>query len=390
LISLNRQNVIAEANRQDAEHRRFLPEWVTRSTFFDFLHGLGGAGENDVHMADHLMGDDLDYAGGGQVLDGHEGFNPFGLFDVFGGGLPPRGPPSSTESKFYKPEYTHPGKPPAGYTYDFAPSDTATTSGSSSPTVIVVDDDDEAGPSIKTAGSTSSSMTAVETTLVCARCLDPLVMGHMTDEQATKSRVWVLRCGHMLDGKCIEELMRPPVRPISQAVQPVKGKGKARASTSVDVDLADASSQDIKGARNATLDAAAETWPAEVVAHDRKGKGKAVDLPEPPLAPDNYLDNSIRSRLRPRHPPSTGGPAGLSGPLPVVSDRPARPAPRRRGYHTQGPRIKRGRGKARKPVIEERYEWVCPVAGCGHMHVSVRVDGVWNMDEQQGAVAAFL
>lgn len=390
LIALNRQNVIAEASRQEADRRRFLPDWVTRSTFFDFLHGFGGAGQNDALIGDqYLMGDDYNYAGGDQIGGGGaEGFNPFGWFDLFGGGLPPRGPPSSMKSDHYKPEYTHPGKPPAGYTYDFAPPEVATISGSSSPTVIVLDDD-EPGPSTSNAATSSSSATAVETTLVCARCLDPLVMGSMTDEQAMKARVWVLRCGHILDGKCIEESMRPPMQPVDQAVQPVKGKGKARAGTSLAVDLADASSQDIKGKGKATAGAATEASLAEAVAHDRKGKGKALDVPEPHLPPD-YLDNSIRSRLRPRHPPNTSAHAGSTEPPPVVPERPTRPLPRRRVYHPPGPRIKRGRGKARKPVVQEEYEWACPVAGCGCMHLSICVDGMWKMDEQRGAVAAFL
>jgi len=86
----------------------------------------------------------------------------------------------------YKRAFTHPPKVAPGFTHDFASSgeveDLATTGASSGP-----------------------SPSTVDTVLVCAKCLDPLVMGNVPDDK----RLWGLRCGHTLDGKCVRELMRP-------------------------------------------------------------------------------------------------------------------------------------------------------------------------------------
>lgn len=86
----------------------------------------------------------------------------------------------------YKRTFTHPPKAAPGFTHDFASSGgTEDVSG--------------AGP------SSGSSASAVDTVLVCAKCLDPLVVGSVPGDK----RLWGLRCGHILDGKCVKELMRP-------------------------------------------------------------------------------------------------------------------------------------------------------------------------------------
>ena len=86
----------------------------------------------------------------------------------------------------YKRTFTHPPKVAAGFTHDFAPS-------------VDVEDLNVAGT------SSGSSTSTVDTVLVCAKCLDPLVMGNVPDDK----RIWGLRCGHVLDGKCVRELMIP-------------------------------------------------------------------------------------------------------------------------------------------------------------------------------------
>jgi hypothetical protein len=107
----------------------------------------------------------------------------------------------------YKPSYTHPGNAVPGYTYDF-----------------FLDE------------KPSSSRTQVETTLVCARCLDPLRVGGLSARAGIEGKMWGLRCGHILDGKCVAEIMRPPPGDMvgTKEVETVnackvKGKGKAKA-----------------------------------------------------------------------------------------------------------------------------------------------------------------
>ena len=109
----------------------------------------------------------------------------------------------------YKRTFTHPPKVAPGFAHDLASSsdvEDLTVAGASS------------GPSSPT----------VDTVLVCAKCLEPLVMGNVPDGR----RLWGLRCGHILDGKCVRELMRPADAQEGDGAQPStessgKGKGKA-------------------------------------------------------------------------------------------------------------------------------------------------------------------
>ncbi|KAF7977041.1 hypothetical protein HWV62_4806 [Athelia sp. TMB] len=115
----------------------------------------------------------------------------------------------------YKPTYTHRGKPEPGFTFDFAPPGT-----------------DEPSPATPSSSSSSSKSTSGEvnltTTLVCARCVDPLVTSDsVTGEEHARRKIWALRCGHMLDGKCVEDIMKPHQDIIPSEGTSSKGKGKA-------------------------------------------------------------------------------------------------------------------------------------------------------------------
>lgn len=107
----------------------------------------------------------------------------------------------------YKRTFTHPPKVAPGFTHDFGSSgdveDTSTTGAAS-----------------------SSSASAVDTVLVCAKCLDPLVMGNVSDDK----RVWGLRCGHTLDGKCVRGLMRPAdfLEAVEESSTESTGNGKEK------------------------------------------------------------------------------------------------------------------------------------------------------------------
>ncbi|GBE88584.1 hypothetical protein SCP_1304010 [Sparassis crispa] len=364
LIALNR-DAVAEANSQE-ERRRAMPEREEppRSP------SQGRARRTRAPWADNTIIPYDDFLPVQSIDDG--------FFDWAGADYPLRSGRTGglDEPKYYKPTYTHPDKPMPGFTFDFAPAEMLSSSGASSPTVIVLDDDEAVSSSGATTGSasTSSSTTAVETTLVCAQCLDPLVRGALTEDQRKMGRIWVLRCGHIVDGKCIEELMHPATQEL--VGEEVESKGKAKAEPE---------------------DAA----PMEPLVQDRKGKGKATgisDLSSMPAVPElEVAENSIRSRLRSRRPPAslkvgTTGAASESARHPP--GRLARILPRRR-QHPATPAHAKGKGKGRarrahKPAIEAEHSWVCPVAGCGHVHVSICVDGVWKMDEERGAIAAFV
>ena len=80
--------------------------------------------------------------------------------------------PSPPTQKLYLPSYTHPNKPPAGYSTDFAPV----------PTTIILSDGPEAGP--------SEVKEEPGSILVCAYCLDSLPLN---GNKENRNRVFGLR-----------------------------------------------------------------------------------------------------------------------------------------------------------------------------------------------------
>ncbi|KAF8135123.1 hypothetical protein EV363DRAFT_1396574 [Boletus edulis] len=215
----------------------------------------------------------------------------------------------------YKPEYTHPERPLPGFTHDFSLS----PSPSSSP----VTEEDDTSPS--RLASTSGTQLC-EVTLVCASCQDPLVVGAAdVGEDRAKRKLWGLRCGHLIDGKCIQKLMEPRMAAEQEQCSP-------------------SSSQD-------------------------------TAVVDPHVS-------SMRSRLRPRRGmpgfPPHAVPAGLS----LSGGRRGTPAVTQRNN-------RKGKGKMKAPAVDAEHEWNCPVSGCGRVHLSLSVDGRWTMDERRGAIAVF-
>lgn len=224
--------------------------------------------------------------------------------------------PPRRESPEYNPLFTHPAKPASGYTFHFTSPSPPSTS-ASTPTIHI---DDSAVASTSAARSDDAS-----TLLVCARCLDPLVLGDNGPR-----RLWGLRCGHLIDGKCVEQINKPPVNN--------KGKGKATEKVAHDMGEADAWSG----------------WKAE-----------------PVTKPDT---NSIMARLRPRHPHRS---SQLSDALPSF-------------FHPYRQSVRhKGKSKMDEPPVEARHEWVCPVDGCGKVHLSLFVGGKWIMDKEKGAIGVY-
>jgi len=260
-------------------------------------------------------------------------------------------PPGRT----YHKNLTHPERPGPGWSFDFGHD----------PDQIDVDND-------------------ASEIMVCARCLDPLLanadgMVGVSEAEKKGRRVWGLRCGHVLDGKCVVALMIP------EDEQQQKGslKGKEREHPiSIDEGIPDVDggkgipTADLKGKgkapalspNHASTPATADT--AIVIIEDNDPIDLSLNTPLEPA------DTSIRSRLRSRNRTAGGAP-------PV----PPPPPPTRRGTK----RKRAAPPRAPSPVIiERRHEWVCPVAKCGRIHASYKVKGVWKMDEDIGAVAMYV
>ncbi|KAI6025681.1 hypothetical protein F5J12DRAFT_764165 [Pisolithus orientalis] len=242
----------------------------------------------------------------------------------------------------YKSEYTHPSKPSPGFTYDFA----TTPAPSPVDSIIILDDSHSPEP------SNADDSRHADPALACAHCHDPLFLGASdVGDDRDQRRLWGLRCGHLLDGKCIKKLMKP----VSEAGP----------------ELVDASI-DVKGKRK--MDPETPSMPSS----SQENSGKiAVES-----------TNSIRSRLRSRN--SVSDPSLDSQHLSFQSDSSFQ-RPGVRGKAHAGRRGKgKGKAKATGPTVSASYEWTCPVGGCGHIHVSVLVGGQWIMDEKKGAIAVFV
>ncbi|RXW25516.1 hypothetical protein EST38_g365 [Candolleomyces aberdarensis] len=230
------------------------------------------------------------------------------------------------EKEQYKPFYTHPAPAEPGFTHDFAPDASSESAPSFPPSsksapIVIVDEEDESKP---------EEETKMSTTLVCARCYDPLVLNAgLTGSEASQRRIWALRCGHLLDGKCVSQIGQPAL------TVDRKGKGKAK-----------------------------EEIPYGEAPSSRNQREIATDTEEPPAG-----TTSIRSRLRSR---------AQSGTQDANSDLlPPSPNSRKR---------KRGPTKAsanKKAKVEDVFEWQCPVPGCGKMHASVKINGGWGPEKER-------
>lgn len=304
----------------------------------------------------------------------------------------------------YRVAYTHPYPPPPGFTHDFE---------SPSPSVSVIDVDEEPGPSTKASGSSSPSKNESLNTLVCARCLDPLVLGggNMSEDERSRRRLWGLRCGHMLDGKCITELMKP--RPASNS---------DLTGTDVTVIELPSSRPQLEGQSSSTKSqdgtqsvVLGEAIPPDGQSSSRftkaRGKTRAIEQSSQPLQPAEVVgdqttfteNNSMRSRLRPRN--NIGNVVHLVSSSPTSShpcaqlSQPSSQRSPTNGNHStvinthhhpkRRPKAK-GKQKAIEPVILERHEWRCPVVSCERLHLSLHIESRgWIMDETQGAIPIF-
>ena len=399
LLSLNRQHA-AEAQVREERDARSGFNLPTLSDFLRHIQGVGSRfttpfmswayneSEHHHHPPRQLSPlEDMD-----PWLDNFPSFGPMGDFR--------RRQLEREKPVHWKPEYTHPNPAGPGFSFDFASPDNTIPA----PPGIIDLVNDGPGPSSSAASPSSSAVAAtVETTLVCARCLDPLVLAApdgASEDVRKRTRVWALRCGHMLDGKCVAELMLPPPPAPAPSDAPCsdggsaapladKGKGKGRAD-------APAPTIDRKGKRKAEGPLEPESSPKRPALESAPEQEPASPsmpgaLPPPPSPPVMGGDDSIRARLRSRN-RGQGAPAEETSQALVERLLQPRP-PRRSGARGGGTGKGKGKGKGkapRGPAIEAEHEWACPVMGCGRLHWSVRVQGEWRNDEGRGGIALFV
>ncbi|KAF8813491.1 hypothetical protein BYT27DRAFT_7335102 [Phlegmacium glaucopus] len=251
------------------------------------------------------------------------------------------------EKDQYLSSYTHPSQPDPGFTFDFALPTSSTADiynqtrlfpPTSINNPIVLDDDDDNGNGTFTAiagPSTSTSDTGqVTATLVCANCSDSLLINAALHPNENDRRVWGLRCGHIIDEKCLNQLGQPPG---ALDDSPVSRKGKAKATDS------------------------------------GPSYGDTI-VSENPTVLEAIQENSIRSRLRSR-PGSTSTTTSSLPPISRLLDS---------THHL--PPWKRRRVSSKKKKVEGEFLWRCPVVNCGREHVSIKVDGVWGPEKERESV----
>ncbi|KDQ24890.1 hypothetical protein PLEOSDRAFT_1094473 [Pleurotus ostreatus PC15] len=217
--------------------------------------------------------------------------------------------PEARKEIDYSPHYTHSAKPEAGFTFDFASDDAVSDR-----------------PSTHT-----SSKGPVE---------------------ERKRRIWALRCGHLIDGECLDNISTPGV-PSPDTVVPSasgKNKGKAKAADLEDEPGSDGGSDSADGYDDDLIPA-----PRYPLRH------RALHLLGPGTNDyDTFLQASnYPLRNRPLHAP-------LAAPLGTSA--------RRGGSKANTRRSRRGK--------KQTFEWPCPVAGCEQTHASVRSgDGGWEPEK---------
>lgn len=305
------------------------------------------------------------------MLGGTDGAGFYGFGFGGGGGSWPMNEPLGSGLDYDK-NMTHPGRAGPGWTFDFGADH----------------EDEEADKVVK--DDVGAEI------LVCVKCLDPLIanaesMVDMNEEERRDRRVWGLRCGHVLDGKCVNVLMKPEkmVAMAHGKGKEVEGKGEGKG----------------KGKERAGVWDAEDEADAFIKQHDVQGKGRLIirlparNAPARNATPridmndftpmDPSEDSSIRSRLRSRH-------------TAIAPTNPSLFSPRRSTRRVSAPsatsppttrrrRTKKRHGNGAIPeVIESRYSWTCPVDGCARLHESIKVGGVWRMEPERGAVGMFV
>ena len=241
----------------------------------------------------------------------------------------------------YLPLYTHPVKHLPGFTPDFIPASDPppANAGSSSEDIIIVED----SPVASTSSASSDEATSL---IVCAQCLDPLTLNNGTED--AQSRLWGLRCGHIIDGKCMQKLMQPPQTVVDdQQILVPKLEQDQRATTATDDDHSVRSR----------------------LRSYRSGQHTPAQAPTPPT----WRRRNLFARWW-----GADDEDDEDDPVDLIP----------RPNHHRGKRNK-GKNKVVEPAVEATHEWTCPVSGCGKVHTSLLIEGKWTVDKERGAIGIY-
>ncbi|KAG8813108.1 hypothetical protein FRC17_001672 [Serendipita sp. 399] len=326
--------------------------------------------------------------------------------DVYGGGREEM-PIHLPNAPKYEVSFTHAGPMKPGFTSDFVPQTLET---------ITIEDDSEAeeftdeddstmkgnwkgkGKARRRPSPVKPAITAPAPTLICPVCKDPLRMGGTSENE----RLYGLRCGHVLDGKCLWTVAKPD--------DGNKAKGQLKdEDDKMEVDpnfeftftAPTKKQRDDDGEYQEIEDPTPRVFGG--VSRLRSGREREI-VPTP--NPSRRRRGQYRGRLDgvdddPEQQQAAEGSTSVAGAansprldltdpfFPVLVNPPtARAAVKPRG------RLRRRKvPKTRGKLQEEVFDWTCPVEGCAHAHASVRLiitGAPWRSDEEKGAIAMFL
>jgi hypothetical protein len=356
---------------------------------------LPGLGLRAPHRGGLELGNDLrDFEAMLQrVVMGHGGPNPYAFAAMRAEQQ------QSVEESWSGINFTPRHNPLLGFTYDFDKD----AEDDKEPTEIVRLDFDDESPIIEelkapVAGSSNhlgrhDSMTSVDgkgkgiTSLVCAKCNEQL---RVSQGQRTEAdRVFALRCGHLIDKRCLDDISQPHPDLVVNQDEDHKpgfvkiGKGKAVESAS-----RSGGTFVVKGSYTdpaITPQASSSTLPRIVSPYaDQQSSSPSVPL-----------NNSEASSSNQRMPSRTTRSAARAA-VNHADDENEVPASDDEGYDTlTNPTGRLPLNKKRKvqskatsktaalkklkaPVEMREFRWVCPVAACGKEHFSEEIGGVWK------------
>ena len=263
----------------------------------------------------------------------------------------------------------HRDPPRSGYTFDF---DRENNEAGAEPTDIIRLDTDEDAPWTQELSHRHVEKQHHKPHLVCARCQVPLrVSEGMRNED---DRVYALRCGHVVDAKCLAEMSKPKelvIKPdeVLGADDAALAPGKRKTE-----DVADAPTarfeEDDSDPLALWLKTRLDRSTKLLDEHDRN---------------DDMAGSSTTTNKRKRGrafmrgtEPSASSSASTAPPAPL----PVRPKPPRKPV--------RGRWGKGSTLPPEEFNWDCPVGEkCGRKYKSLKRGGVW-MPDPSAAVQLFV
>lgn len=289
------------------------------------------------------------------------------------GGYIPHLPPSIEDAWKGCNYVGHRDLPRSGYTFDF---DRENNEAGAEPTDIIRLDTDEDAPWTQELSRRHTEKQHHKPHLVCARCQVPLrVSEGMRYED---DRVYALRCGHVVDAKCLAEMSKPK----ELVIQPdevlgadddaiASGKGKTE-------DVGDA------GTGMPEEDEGIDKLATRSKTRSSK---RSIESKDEYDGTDEMASSTTTNHKRKRgRPPTTQ----TNGTEPSASTSTA--APNTIPVRSKPPRKPvRGRWNNKGSTLPpEEFNWDCPVGGkCGRKYKSLKRGGVW-MADPSAAVQLFV